>query len=610
MLRGNKLGEGTFGIVYSGKSPTSGRQYAIKRNLIEDETSFIGVPREVDVLNKLRHHPHIVRLEMVAFGHPFNNGCFSPLNGNDRKSQRDDSIHFVFKQAAYDLHQFIYGAVTIDYTLIKRYMVNMLLGVEYIHSQRMVHRDMKPSNILIFGDENDAMGIGNIAKLCDFGLAKPYTYQGIQTPNTVTSWYRAPEITLGYPHYDYKVDMWSLGCIFYEMIAKRALLKDVQDNNDEILSCILGSLPQELPMRKFREVVRGDRWRKVKLTPNHSPRVRRTFSQQLALSNEGKEQFEKQAGKLEIFCDLLDSMIRFDWEQRFTAAQCLDHPFFDDHRLIIKETRRIYPPQIKKDRVLMISSCVERKWMAQAATEIFNNRGSFKWYSHRALFQAMDLFDRYLSVMFQNTVIPSNAMESNLKGFIHDKFGAELRFMTCLYLCIKYFSSIHYPVSYDSIVAEEYRTNEARLAAEQFEGGFIKNCLEYDIYKPTLYEAADEFGDKLEDGDICNLIILYSMNTSFSGMNVFDLYGYYRTSLRGRPIEMLLSPIPKPSEVKSAPTKLVDSFNKTSTDSKIPNVINQPFRMKQPLVLVPFPTSISIPKAINRDDILRPFMKN
>lgn len=543
MLRGDKLGEGTFGIVYSGTSPKSNRQYAVKRNLVEDETSFIGVPREVDVLNKLRHHPHIVRLERVTFGHPFNEGCFSPLKGIERTSQRDDSIHFVFGQAAYDLHRFIYGAVITDFSLIKRYMVNILLGIEYMHSQHIIHRDLKPSNILIFGEEKDALGVGNIAKICDFGLAKPYTYQGFQTPKTVTSWYRAPEIALGYPHYDYKVDIWSVGCILYEMIAKRAFIPDVPDDNDDILSRILGSLPQELPMRKFRELVRGNKWRNVKLTPAHSPRLRRTFAQQMGFSVEALELFEKQAGKLDLFCDLLDKMLKFEWEQRYTTTQCLDHPFFDDHRSIITRTRKLYPPQIEKEQVLLIKECVERKWMSQAATEIFNNRGSLRWYSHRALFQAMDLFDRYLSVMFHVTTIPSNAIESNLKGFIHDKFGAELRFMSCLYLCIKYFSSIHYPISYETIVAEEYRTNEAKLIAEQFEGGFIKNCLEYNIYRPTIYEAADDFGDKLEDSDIRDLIILYSMNNTFSGMKSCELYQYYRTNLKGRPLDVLFSPI-------------------------------------------------------------------
>jgi serine/threonine protein kinase len=549
MIKGTKLGEGTFGIVYSGTCPETKGRYAIKRNLIEDKTSFIGVLREVDVLNKLRHHPHLVRLEQVAFGQPFSAECFSPLDGKDRISQRDDSMHFVFKQAAYDLNTFIYGALIIDFRLIKRYMVNILLGIEYMHSQKIIHRDLKPSNILIFGEEKDAMGVGNVAKICDFGLSKPYTYQGYQTPNTVTSWYRAPEITLGYHHYDYKVDVWSVGCILYEMIAKRAFIFDVSDNNDEILSCILGALPQELPMRKFRELVRSNKWREIKLTPVHSPHIRRNFVQQIGLTNEGLEKFETQIGKLNIFCDLLDNMLRFEWDDRYTATQCLDHPFFDEYTGIIGETRKQFQPQMYKEQPLVIHKCVERKWMAQIATEIFNNRNNLSWYSNRALFQAMDLFDRYLSVMFCSTIIPPNAMESDLKGFIHDKFGSKLRFMTCLYLCIKYFSSIHYPVSYDSIVDREYRTDDSKLIAEQFEGGFIKNCLEYNIYRSTVYEAADNFNDKLEDIDIRDLIILYSMNDSFSGMTPSELYLYYRTNFRGYSLELLFSPIVKKEHI-------------------------------------------------------------
>ena len=543
MLRGDKLGEGTFGIVYSGRSPKSNRQYAVKRNLVEEKTSFIGVPREVDMLNKLRHHPHIVRLEQVAYGDPFNNGCFSPLMGKERISQRDDSMHFVFKQAAYDLHRFVYGAVITDYSLIKRYMVNMLLGVEYMHSQKILHRDLKPSNILIFGEEKDAMGISNIAKICDFGLAKPYTYQGSQTPSTVTSWYRAPEIALGYPHYDYKTDIWSLGCILYEMIAKKAFIPDVPDNNDEILSMILGALPHELPMRKFRELIRSNKWRQVKLTPAYSPRIRRSFIQQIGLSREGSSQFEMQAGRMDLFCDLLNNMLRFEWDTRFTATQCLNHQFFSDYVDIIKETRRQFDPQHRKEQKIIVKQCVEREWMAKAVTEIFNNRCKLEWYNTRALFQAMDLFDRYLSVMFSVTTIAPNAVESDLKGFIHDKFGAELRFMTCLYLCIKYFSSIHYPIPFESVVSEEYRTADARLIAQHFEGGFIKNCLQHDIYRPTIYEAADSFNDKLDDSNIRDLIILYSMNNTFSEMTHTELYQYYRNNLRGKPMDVLFFPI-------------------------------------------------------------------
>lgn len=593
MRRGKKLGEGTFGIVYEGTSPKTNRRFAVKRNLTEDITSFIGVSREVDVLNKLRNHPHIVRLERVAFGTPFQGACFSPLTGKDRESQRDDSLHFVFGRAAYDLHRFIYDAMIIDFNLMKRYMVDMLLGLEYIHGRHIIHRDLKPSNILIFGDEKNALGCSNVAKICDFGLAKPYTYQGSQTPKTVTSWYRAPEIALGFPSYDYKVDIWSLGCIFYEMVAKRAFIPDVPDDNDVIVSNILGALPRELSMRKFRELVRSNKWRTVKLKPTHSPRSRRSFAQQIGLLPHNLQMFEQYAGKMELFCDLLENMLRFEWDERYTATQCLDHPFFQNYSNLIAETRRLYSPNPSQHRPLIIHKCVERKWMAQIATEIFNNRGKLIWYSHRSLFQAMDLFDRYLAAMFHSTTIPPNAVESEYKGFIHDKFGAELRFMTCLYLCIKYFSSIHYPVQYDDVVNDKYRTPEAKLIAEQFEGGFIKNCLEYDIYRPTIYEVADEFEDKLEDADIRDLIVLYSMNSSFNGMTAKDLYCHYRTHLRGKSLELLFAPI---NEITSKNT----NKRVTLQEPKIPSYY---YKGKG------FPVTGTMPKSLSAGEILRPLVQ-
>ena len=92
----------------------------------------------------------------------------------------------------------------------------MLLGIEYCHAHRVLHRDLKPQNLLI--DKKQRI------KLCDFGLARAYglpikTY----THEVVTLWYRAPEILLGQKQYSTPVDIWSVGCIFAEMAQKRPL---------------------------------------------------------------------------------------------------------------------------------------------------------------------------------------------------------------------------------------------------------------------------------------------------------------------------------------------------------------------------------------------------
>jgi serine/threonine protein kinase len=96
------------------------------------------------------------------------------------------------------------------------YLHQLLQGVEFCHQRRILHRDLKPQNLLI--DENRTL------KLADFGLARAFgiplrTY----THEVITLWYRAPEILMGSRHYSTGVDMWSVGCIFAEMITKRPL---------------------------------------------------------------------------------------------------------------------------------------------------------------------------------------------------------------------------------------------------------------------------------------------------------------------------------------------------------------------------------------------------
>lgn len=527
MLKKEKLGEGTFGIVYSGVSPTTNIKYAIKRNLIEKDISFIGSVREVDILNKLRHHPHIVRLEKVCFNEPFR---LSPLIGENRDSQRDDEIHFIFKEAQYNLNKFIHK-VSKDFLYIKRYMVYILLALEYIHSKRIIHRDLKPNNILVYENEADVLGQTNIIKICDFGLSKPYTYQEENSINVVTSWYRAPEITLGNPLYDYKIDIWSAGCVFYEMVTKRPFIFNANDDNDEILSVILGSLPKQLSPKKLREFVRCNKWRKVHLKPIYRTKNRKSFKEQINLSNKGYEDFKNHMGDIDLFCDLLNNMLCFEWDKRFTATQCLEHSFFNDYKDLITETRNRFTPMPFEEKPLIIYDCIERKLMYNIIREIFNNREKIGWYSDRILFQSMDLFDRYLTKCYN-------------KSEIYTVYNIELRFISCLYLSIKYFLS-ESGLSYESVVSERFRNDKAKEFVRQFEASLIEDCFKYNIYRPTVYEAADEFGDVLTENEIRDLLILYGMNPTLSGMKPTELYLYYKINLKDKPLGFLLSPIEK-----------------------------------------------------------------
>jgi len=95
----------------------------------------------------------------------------------------------------------------------KSYMYMLLCGIEFLHSNWVLHRDICPGNLLISSE--------GILKIGDFGLAKKYGHENAKlTPEVVTRWYRAPELLLGARYYGRGVDMWSVGCVFAEMMLR------------------------------------------------------------------------------------------------------------------------------------------------------------------------------------------------------------------------------------------------------------------------------------------------------------------------------------------------------------------------------------------------------
>jgi cyclin-dependent kinase 2 len=194
-----KIGEGTYGIVYKAKDLLTGKMVALKKIRLDTETE--GVPstaiREISLLKELTH-PNIVQLLDVVH--------------SDRK------LYLVFEYLNLDLKKYMDMAPPggLPLPLVKSYIYQLLQGILYCHSHRILHRDLKPQNLLIDAD-------GNI-KLADFGLARAFALPvRTYTHEVITLWYRAPEILLGSNLYSTAIDIWSLGCIFVEMVMKRAL---------------------------------------------------------------------------------------------------------------------------------------------------------------------------------------------------------------------------------------------------------------------------------------------------------------------------------------------------------------------------------------------------
>ena len=200
--RFEKIGEGAYGRVYRGKDINSNQLVAIK--FIPDESCGEGVCtsgiREISILKELQHE-NVVKLI----------GSFFDDN---------DDLYAILEYMPLDLKKVIHDKDPSDRLsrgTVQSFLRQLLSGIAYCHENSILHRDLKPANLLI--DEKSG-----VLKLADFGLSRSMAIvQRAWTSEVCTLWYRPPEILLGEKRYTKAVDMWSVGCIFAEMLQGKVL---------------------------------------------------------------------------------------------------------------------------------------------------------------------------------------------------------------------------------------------------------------------------------------------------------------------------------------------------------------------------------------------------
>jgi serine/threonine protein kinase len=193
---------GTHGLVILCKDTVHKRNCAIKKISSSDAKEGIEVHaiREIAAYKRLNSHPNIIELYEVIHNTPSTKPMFLIF----------EAMHQSLKHFMRDTNKSIEFDDSVKLYL-KKQITN---GVSYCHQQCIMHRDIKPENILI-----STYGNTLVAKLCDFGLAKRITRNTARSHSleAVTLWYRAPEILLGQTHYNEAIDIWSLGCVFWEI---------------------------------------------------------------------------------------------------------------------------------------------------------------------------------------------------------------------------------------------------------------------------------------------------------------------------------------------------------------------------------------------------------
>uniref|UniRef100_A0A8C1ZSQ6 cyclin-dependent kinase n=1 Tax=Cyprinus carpio TaxID=7962 RepID=A0A8C1ZSQ6_CYPCA len=306
----NRIEEGTYGVVYRAKDKKTDEIVALKRLKMEKEKEGFPITslREINTILKAQH-PNIVTVREIVVG------------------SNMDKIYIVMNYVEHDLKSlmetmkqpFLPGEV-------KTLMIQLLRGVRHLHDNWILHRDLKTSNLLLSHK--------GILKIGDFGLAREYgSPLKPYTPVVVTLWYRSPDLLLGAKEYSTAVDMWSVGCIFGELLTQKPLFpgKSEIDQINKVFKD-LGS-PSEKIWPGYSELPAV---KKMTFTEYPYNNLRKRFG--ALLSDQG--------------FDLMNKFLTYCPAKRISADEALKHEYFRESPLPIEPSMfPTWPAKSEQQRV-------------------------------------------------------------------------------------------------------------------------------------------------------------------------------------------------------------------------------------------------------------------
>ncbi|XP_041827074.1 MAPK/MAK/MRK overlapping kinase-like isoform X2 [Melanotaenia boesemani] len=282
-----KIGEGAFSEVVKTQSLKDGKFYACKTmkqtiNSLEQAHNL----REVQAMKRLSPHANIIQLHELIF------------------DKETGTVSLICELMEMNIYEFIQGRRTPlpDHT-VKNYMYQLCKSLDHMHRCGIFHRDVKPENILIKQ---------NILKLGDFGSSRSVYSKPPHTEYISTRWYRAPECLLTDGYYSLKMDIWSAGCVFFEIMSLNPLFPGASEL-DQVAKIheVLGT-PDQSVLQKFKK----SRAMHFNFPPKKGTGISRLIPTCSAPA-----------------LSLLYQMLAYDPDERITAETSIKHTYFREIRM-------------------------------------------------------------------------------------------------------------------------------------------------------------------------------------------------------------------------------------------------------------------------------------
>lgn len=311
-----KISEGSYGVVFRARDKKTGDLVALKKLKMGKERE--GFPlyylREISIMRSF-NHPSVLGVKEVVV---------------DESDHGFGNVYMVMEYMEHDLKALLDSRKQpFSQSEVKCLMLQLLEGVEYLHDNWVLHRDLKTANLL-FSNQGDL-------KICDFGMARQYSSPlKPYTSLVVTLWYRAPELLLGATEYSTAVDMWSVGCIMAELLAGKPMFDGRTEASqlDKIFRTL--GTPTE------------------KIWPGYSnlPGAKVNFVHQpynMLQKKFPRTSFTGSPVLSDLGLDLLSKLLTYDPEKRITAKDALEHAWFREVPLAkSKEFMPTFPAQTTK----------------------------------------------------------------------------------------------------------------------------------------------------------------------------------------------------------------------------------------------------------------------